>query len=74
MRREKQPLAAAVEHQKLGFGIDRPRQVEPGGKPVRGGAPERLDAFGNRIAAEIGDMLGQYRSDESRHGVLRLAQ
>ena len=73
-RGEKQSLAAAVQHQDLGFGIDRPRQVEPGREPVRGRAAERLDALGERIAPEIGDVLCQYRADKVRHRVLRFAQ
>ena len=72
-RGKKQPLAAAVQHQQLGFGIDRPRQVEPGGKPVGGGPAERLDALGDGITAEIGDVLCQHRTDKGRHRMLRLA-
>ena len=71
---EKQPLAAAVQHQNLAFGIDRARQPETGGKPVRGRPAERLDALGDGIAAEIGDVFGQYRADKGGHRVLRLAQ
>ena len=70
---EKQALAASVQHQKLGFRIDRPRQLEPGGKPARGCPPERFDALGDGIAAEVGDVLGQHRADKGRNRVLRLA-
>ncbi len=73
-RREKQALAAAVQHQKLGLGIWRPRQVEPGGKPVRRRPPERFNALGNGITAEFGGVFGQHRADKARHRVLRLAQ
>jgi hypothetical protein len=73
-RREKQALAAAVQHQKLGFGIDGARQIEPGRKPVRGRAAERFDSLRNGIAAEIGDVVGQNRADKVRHRVLRFAQ
>src|SRR5450631_912880 len=72
-RGEKQALAAAVEHQKLGLWIYPPRQVEPGGKPVRSRPPERLDALGDGIAAEIADVFGQNRADKGRYRVLRLA-
>ena len=64
-RREKQPFAAAVEHQKFGLGIDRARQLEPAGEPVCRRPPERLDALGDRIAAEFGDVFGQHRTDET---------
>ena len=73
-RREEQPLAAAAQHQNFALGIDRPRQVEPGGQPVRGRAPERLDALGEGIATEIGDVFCQHRPDKVRDRVLRLAQ
>ncbi len=41
---------------------------------ARGGAAEWLDALGDRIAAEIGDVFGEDRPDEIRHRVLRFAQ
>ena len=70
-RGKKQPFAAAVQHQDFALGIDRARQVEPGGQPVCGGAPEWFDALGKGIAAEISDVFRQYRPDEVRHRVLR---
>ena len=72
-RCEKQPLAAAAQHQDFAFGIDRPRQVEPGGQPVCGGVPERFDALGKGIAAEFSDVFRQDRPDKIRDRVLRLA-
>ena len=73
-RGEKQAFAAAVQHQNFAVGIDGPGQVEPAGKPVRRRPPERLDALGDGIAAEIADVLGQHRADKPRHRMLRLAQ
>ena len=70
---EEQAFAAAVEHQHLGLGIDRAGQGKPARQPVRGRVAERLNALGQRIAAEIGDVLCQHRADEIGHRVLRFA-
>jgi hypothetical protein len=48
-------------------------QVEAPGEPICGGAPEGLDALGDRIAAKIGNVLGENRAHEFGHGVLGLA-
>ena len=72
--REKQTLAAAVQHQNFGFGIDSSRQVKSCRKPVRSRPPERLDAPGDRIATEFDRVFGQHRADKAGHRVLRLAQ
>jgi hypothetical protein len=73
-RREKQPFPAAVQHQDFALGIDRPWQVEPGRQPVRGRPPERLDALGEGIAPEIGDVFCKDGPDKVRDRVLRFAQ
>ena len=73
-RSEKKAFAAAVEHQNFAVGIDGPGQVEPVGKPVRRRPPERLDALGDGIAAEIADVPGQHRPDKLRQGMLRLTE
>ena len=73
-RGEEQALAAAVQHQNFAFGIDGAGQMEAGRKPACGRPPERLDALGDGIAAEIGDMFGQHRADKVWNGMLRLAQ
>jgi hypothetical protein len=70
---EEQAFAAAVEHQHLGLGIDGARQVESARQPIGDRAAERLDPPGHRIAAELGDVLGQHRADEVGHGMLGLA-
>jgi hypothetical protein len=71
---EEQTLAAAIEHQNFGLGIDRAGKAEPCSQPVCGGAAERLDTFGDGVTAEIGGVFGQHRADEAGHGMLRFAQ
>ncbi len=73
LRREEKSFAAAAEHQQFGLGVDGPGQVETPGQPAGCGTPEGLDALGDRVAAEVGNVFGQHRADERRHGVLRLA-
>jgi hypothetical protein len=69
----RQTLAGAVEHQHLGFRIDRARQFVAAIEPARCGRPEGVDALVNRVAAELVNAAGQHRPDERRHRMLRLA-
>ena len=70
---EKQSFARAVEHQDFRLGIDRPGQAKAPAEPAGGGAAERFGSLVGRIAAEIGQMGGEHRSDEERDRMLRLA-
>ncbi|MGY4599698.1 hypothetical protein ACVWXL_007444 [Bradyrhizobium sp. GM22.5] len=70
---EEQPLAAAIEDENLALGIERSRQLETRRQPGARGQAERVGALVRGVTAEIGDVLGQYRADEIRHRMLRLA-
>jgi hypothetical protein len=70
---EEESLARAVEHQHFGFGIDRAVEPKAPAEPGGGGLEKRIDAAVGGIAAKVGKMRGQYRADEGRDRMLRLA-
>jgi hypothetical protein len=69
---EEQPFARAVEHQHFSFRVDGPRKHVPVVQPGGDRAPERLDTFVGRVAAEVGDMRGERWADKGWYRMLRL--
>src|SRR5690349_21518799 len=70
---EEKPFASAVEHQHFGNRIDPARQPVTAIQPLPNRDGELVEPAIHRVAAELADMGGDYRTDKRRDRMLRLA-